>query len=342
MKILGYLFFVFVISFTSCSKPEKALSVIVGKADSTLLAMPLGMCADKMGNLFVADAGNNGIKKVNAQGEVTVYAGSGLAGDKDGSLNNATFNEPSGVFIDKKGVMYVAGFGGQNIRKITVDGQVTTIAGTGEEGYRDGPNDQALFSSPRGICVDSKGNIFVADCWNHRIRKITPDGTTSTFAGGGKRGELVINDWKDGWDTTARFDAPCGLSIDINDNIYVADANNHCIRKITPEGYVSTIAGVGKEKGLVDGRIGESLLNVPTEVFVDENFEVYFSDTYNNCVRKIDENGIVITLAGAGKEGFTEDSPLNSLLNMPRGLCLIENQLYFVEFNNHIIRKLQL
>jgi sugar lactone lactonase YvrE len=286
------------------------------------------MCSDPDGNLYIADAGHNQIRKVDPSGNVTVFAGTGEPGQKDGPVLEAMFNYPSGICTDGKGTFYVAGFGGQNVRKISAGGIVTTVAGTGEEGYRDGPGDQAQFSSPRGICIDSKGNLYVGDCWNHRIRKITPEGEVSTFAGGGKRGELVVNAWKDGQDTIARFDAPCGMAIDKHDNIYVADANNNCIRKISPDGYVETLAGIGGNRGSADGAYGESVLNCPTELIVADDGRVYFSDTYGNHIRIVSPEKITSTLVN------DSDS-----LKSPRGITLVNKSLFFIEHESKIIRR---
>ena len=341
MKAL--LFLSLILFLEACTQEsEPVLTTVVGASDTTLLVEPFGMCTDGNGNFFIADVGKHCISRVTSEGEVKVFAGTEKPGAADGDLETAGFNSPSGLCFDKNGNIYVAGFGGQNVRKITPDGAVTTVAGTGEEGYLDGPAGEALFSSPRGICIDSKGNLFVADCWNHRIRKISPDGMVSTFAGGGKRGELVVNDWKDGADTTARFDAPCGLAIDAHDNIFVADANNNSIRKITPDGMVTTLAGTDHRKGLVDGTKEEAILNVPTELYAAPDGTIYFSDTYNHCIRKIKPDGQVITLVGTGEEGFTAQEPLESLLSNPRGICVYNGFLYFVEMGNHTLRKLML
>ncbi|MDX8338559.1 NHL repeat-containing protein [Draconibacterium sp. IB214405] len=341
MKAL--LFFIPILFLGACNQsPKSILTTVAEISDTTLLVEPFGMCSDGSGNFYIADVGKHCISRVTPEGEIEVFAGTGNPGAADGKLKSAEFNSPSGVCFDKKGNLYVAGFGGQNVRKISPDGEVTAVAGTGEEGYQDGPADEAIFSSPRGVCVDSKGNIFVADCWNHRIRKISPDGMVTTFAGGGKRGELVVNDWKDGADTTARFDAPCGLAIDAQDNIFVADANNNSIRKITPDGKVTTLAGTDHRKGLSDGTKEEAVLNVPTELFAVSDGTIYFSDTYNHCVRKITPEGGVVTLVGTGEEGFSEKEPLESLLSNPRGICVYNGYLYFVEMSNHTLRKLKL
>jgi DNA-binding beta-propeller fold protein YncE len=332
----------FLLTLFACVHKPQQLVIVAGDKDSTQVNQPFGICADAKGNLFIADVGRHCITQLKNNGEIIVYAGIEKEGCNDGDRKTALFSAPSGICFDHSGNMYIAGFGGQNIRKITHEGVVSTIAGSGEEGYVDGPANQARFSSPRGICIDSKGNLFVGDCWNHRIRKIDTNGMVSTFAGGGKTGELVVNDWKDGADTVARFDAPCGLAIDQNDNIYVADANNSCIRKITSVGTVSTIAGIGKQKDLIDGPLGVSKCNVPTELTVTADNEVYFSDTYNHCIRKIDRNGIVSTLAGTGQKGFSNGLPRESLLSSPRGICIYKGELYFAEWGNHLIRKIKL
>lgn len=342
MKIHWLTFFLLLSIIIACVPNSKSLIVVAGDKDTTSIREPFGMCADKDGNFYIADVGRNCITKLNPKGEIVVYAGTGKEGNNDGYKDSASFIAPSGVCIDRDGNLFIAGFGGQNIRKIASGGKVTTIAGTGEMGYVDGLANQAQFSSPRGICIDSKGNLYVGDCWNHRIRKIDTNGIVTTFAGGGKIGELVKNGWKDGADTAARFDAPCGLAIDNFNNIYVADANNCCIRKITPGGYVSTIAGAVQKVGLIDGVLGVSRLNIPTELTVTNNEEVYFSDTYNHAIRKIDKLGRVTTLAGTGQKGFTNGTPKKSLLSSPRGICICEGKVYFTEWGNHVVRMLKL
>ena len=327
--LLSIVIFVMV---SSCKDANtERLVIIVGENDSTLFSQPFGMCSTADGNLYVADAGHHQIRKVSPDGEVSVFAGTGEEGHKDGPASEAQFNYPSGICTDGKGNFYVAGFGGQNVRKISAAGMVSTIAGTGEEGYLDGPGDEAMFSSPRGICIDSKGNLYVGDCWNHRIRKIAPDGMVTTFAGGGKIGVDVANDWKDGQDTAAYFSAPCGMAIDKHDNVYVADANNNCIRKISPEGMVETLAGIGGERWSRDGEYGKSVLNCPTELIVSENGIVYFSDTYGNHIRKITREKVTSTIIN------DSDS-----LTLPRGITILNRSLYFIEHQGGKLRKFRI
>ena len=318
------------------------LEIIAGENDTTLFMEPFGMCSDSEGNLYITDAGHHQVKKVTPGGVITIFAGTGHPGNTDGPAGSASFNYPSGICTDGEGNFYIAGFGGQNIRKISSDGNVSTIAGTGEEGYRDGAGAEALFSSPRGICIDSHGNLFVGDCWNHRIRKITPGGVVSTFAGGGARGELVVNDWRDGSDTLSRFDAPCGMAIDNEDNIYVADANNNCIRKISPGGIVTTLAGIAGRRESKDGKYGESVLNCPTELVVSDDGTIYFSDTYGNQVKKITGELEVVTVAGTGEPGKLNGEPINSTLASPRGITVSGDYLFFIEYSNRMVRRLKL
>jgi sugar lactone lactonase YvrE len=217
-----------------------------GDTASARFKTPFGICMDKSGNLYLADAGNNCIRKISATGTVTTLAGTGLAGYVDGPALSAQFNSPTGVCVDDSFNVYVADFQNQRIRKISFTGSVTTIAGSGTAGYLDGAPLTSQFNYPRGICRNKKGELFVGDSWNHRIRKIASNGTVSTYAGGGSTiGVSSIGSLVDAKDTAARFYTPCGLAIDRTGIIFVADAYNHRIRKIDTLKQVTTIAGSG-------------------------------------------------------------------------------------------------
>ncbi len=183
---------------------------------------PFGICIDTAGNLYIADAYNNCIRKISTDGQVSIYAGSGTAGYLDGEASEAKFNQPLNICLDDEGNMYVSDFINQRIRKISSDMMVTTIAGTGQSGHQNGAAAEAKFNYPRGICIDDTGNLYIGDSWNHRIRKISVDGVVSDWAGGGTViGVQSVGDYVDASDTAARFYTPCELSIDQFNNIFV-------------------------------------------------------------------------------------------------------------------------
>jgi serine/threonine-protein kinase len=205
-----------------------------------------GIAIDSGGDVFIADSYHNQIKKVTPEGTVSVFAGSGQAGSNDGTGTSASFNSPFGVAIDSSNNIYVADYGNNKIRKITPEAVVTTLAGSGQAGSADGVGNSASFNSPAGVTVDNSGNIYVADRFNHKIRKITPAGVVSTLAGSGQAGH------SDGTGTSASFDNPFGLAADSSGNTYVADTYNNEIREVTAAGVVTTIAG-STTPGFIDG-----------------------------------------------------------------------------------------
>jgi sugar lactone lactonase YvrE len=191
---------------------------------------PASLDVDQSGNVYVADTTNHRIRKIAPDGAVTTLAGPTqpgyAAGYTDGPAAEARFQSPHGVAVDGAGTIYVADTDNHCIRKITPDGTVTTLAGTNEAGYTDGPGTQARFSYPAGIAVDDEGNVYIADTANHRIRQIAPDGTVTTLAGSGQPGNA------DGLAAEAQFRAPEGVTVDTRGNVIVADTGNHRIRKI--------------------------------------------------------------------------------------------------------------
>ena len=203
---------------------------------------PQGVAVDNMGNLFVADSGNCTIRKVTPAGVVTTLAGSaGNPGSADGTGVAARFLWPGGVAVDRAGNVFVAD-GYNTIRKVTLAGVVTTLAGLASDscGSADGTGSAARFCSPCGVAVDSAGNVFVADSGNNTIRKVTPAGVVTTLAG--SAGDYGYGS-ADGTGSAARFYYPCGVVVDDAGNLFVADTQNNAIRKVTPEGVVTTLAG---------------------------------------------------------------------------------------------------
>lgn len=207
-----------------------------GPAAASRFSDPFGVVIDPVGNVLVADGGDsNRIRRITPEGVVSTFAG-GREGFTDGAGNIAAFDTPSALAIDRRGNVYVADTGNHAIRKISPSGVVSTIAGTGKAGYLDGPAATAQFNGPVGVAVDKAGNVFVADTYNDRIRRIAPDGTVTTVAGNGHPGDA------DGAAHTAAFDTPSGIAVAPNGTLYIADTGNDAVRAIAPGGLVSTIA----------------------------------------------------------------------------------------------------
>lgn len=240
---------------------------------------PYGLALDVAGNLYVGDVVNHRIRKITPEGIVSTLAGGnkGFA-DRKGSL--AKFNHPYGVTVDSLNNVYVADSYNNRIRKITPDGNVTTLGGTGNDGFVDGPGTIAEFYVPIGIVADNKGNIYVGDEGNSSIRKIDSDGVVTTLAGNGKFS------FSDGVGKNAEFNAPGGIAIDGEGNLFVADYLNNCIRKVTPSGEVRKIAG-NLKKGFADGPASEAQFYYPFGIAVDNSGNVYVGDHFNHRIRRI-------------------------------------------------------
>lgn len=299
---------------------------------------PTGIVKDAAGNLYVADRDNHRIRKITPAGAVTTFAGSGVAGLLDGTGTAAKFNQPYGITIDGSGNFYVADRLNHAIRKITPAGVVTTVAGNGNNGATNGTGAAATFWEPLNLAVDASGNIFVADYRNYVIRKITPAGVVTTFAG--TTGDAGF---ANGTGTSASFSGTFGITIDGSGNLYVGDHQNSCIRKITPAAVVTTVAGMGMQ-GWRDGQADSAKFFNPTQLIADAAGNLYVSDTYNNRIRMVTTSGQVITLAGTGNAGYVEGAGVSTQLDFPIGITgdFANNDLYICDFQNHRIRKLHL
>jgi sugar lactone lactonase YvrE len=250
-----------------------------GNALEAQFSSPSDAATDASGNVYVTDG--NRIRKISTAGIVSTIAGNEAAAFADGSGADARFNDPAGITVDASGNIFVADLGNNRIRKISATGSVTTVAGTGIQGYLDGAATDAKFNFPFGVAVDASGNIFISDLGNLRIRKISPAGSVSTLAGDGLSG------YKDGDPGTAEFGSALGVSLDASGNVYVADGANNVIRKISPAGAVSTLAGDGKRGGNEAPAPSAEFNNV-SDILVGANSTFYVADALNNRICKVE------------------------------------------------------
>lgn len=295
---------------------------------------PFGAAIDSAGNIYVADVWNHRIRKITSTGLVSTFAGSGFSGSQDGQATLATFNSPHGVAVDPTGIVYVADTSNNKIRIISTAGVVSTFAGNGTQGSQNGQGSSATFWGPYGVALDSAGNVYVVDTGNHLIRKITPTGVVSTFAGSGSAGS------QNGQGTVATFNFPRGIATDSAGNVYVADWFNHNIRKITPTGLVSTLAGSGSA-GSQNGQGSAASFDGPRGVTVDSSGNVYVADTGNRQIRKISASGLVSTLAGSGATGSQNGLSTSASFEGPSGVVVDSTgNIYVVDVLN--IRKISL
>jgi hypothetical protein len=326
-----------VYAFAPLAGDASVLDHTDGTGSNARFFNPTSVAVDTAGNVYVADGGDHTIRKVGAGGVVTTLAGmSGQAGSSDGSGSGALFLYPYAVAIDASGNVYVADSGNNNVRKVTAGGSVSTLAGNaGLTGSADGTGSAALFDQPQGIAVDAAGNVYVSDTNNSTIRKITAAGVVTTLAGAaGQTGS------SDGTGASARFSYPFGLAVDAVGNIYVADFDNSTVRKVTPGGAVSTLAGSAGVSGTADGQGGAAQFNHPEAVSVDAAGNVYVIDTSNQTLREITAVGSVSTLAGTPGIGGRADGtgPAASFF-YPGGVASTgSGTVYVADTGNHTIR----
>ena len=292
---------------------------------------PSAMVIDQAGNIYVSDHDNHSIRKITPAGIVSTFAGTGKPGFENGVRLKASFSHPYGLALDNKGNLYVGDVGNHCIRKITPAGKVSTLAG-GRKGFSDRKGDLAMFNHPYGVAVDSKNNVYVADSYNNRIRKIKPDGSTSTLAGNGNDGFV------DGRSSQAEFYVPIGIVIDDEDNVYVGDEGNSSIRKITPDGFVTTLAGNGKFS-FADGVGRNATFNAPGGIALDQQGNLYVADYLNHAVRRVSPSGEVRTIAGSVDKGFADGAPSEAKFYYPFGIAVDKSGLVYVgDQYNHRIR----
>jgi PKD repeat protein len=284
-----------------------------------------GIALDGAGNVYVTESGNRDVRKITASGLVTTLAS-----------GTGKFGEPRGVAVDSSGNLFVGDYSANVVRKVTSTGTVSTYAGTAPTpGSSDGTISTALFNGPSGVAIDTAGNLYVADTLNNTVRKITPAGTVTTLAGMAGRTSSV-----DGSATSARFQDPYAVAVDGAGNLYVADATDHSIRKITSDGTVTTLAGKGGSFGSTDGAGTAARFNAPLGIAADSAGNVYVADTGNSTLRKITAAGVVTTVAGsAGMGGSTDGTGTAARFMSPYGVTVDSVGTIYVVESTAAVRK---
>ena len=324
-------------------------SASTGSADGTggsaRFYWPSGAAVDSSGNNYVADTENGTIRTVTSAGVVSTLAGSaGNYGTNDGTGSSARFYGPQAVAVGSASTLYVADTANNTIRKVTSAGVVTTLAGlAGTSGLTDGTGTGALFNAPQGLTVDGSGTVYVADTWNHTIRKMTSGGVVTTLAGlPGYYGDIDGTSAGTGTNT-ARFYCPSGVAVDGSGNVYVADTRNHTIRKVTSAGVVSTLAGLAGVWGSADGINSNARFNQPQDITVDLSGNLYVLDSGNQTVRMVTPvgtNWVVTTIAGqADLSGSADGTGGGARFLYPGGLGMnAAGSFGIADWGNNTIR----
>lgn len=336
--------------------PEGIISTVAGNGDrgysgdddlatATPLSLPTGVALDTSGNLFIADTGNNRIRKVHL-GVISTVAGDGtpgFSGDED-DATAAQLKQPTAVAVDMAGNLFFADTANQRIRKVTTEGVISTVAGIGTAGFSGdgGQAASAAFSYPIGLALDSAGNLFIADAFNYRVRKLTSGGVIGTVAGNGMAGFSGDGDRA----ISAQLKNPVSVAVDSAGNLFIADSGNHRVRKVTSNGAIRTVAGNGDPGFSGDDGPGTSAqLSHPTGVAIDAAGNLFIVDHDNNRIRKVTPDGVISTVVGIGTAGFSGDGgpAISAQLNYPMGITAdAAGNLFIADYDNNRIRKVTL
>jgi sugar lactone lactonase YvrE len=314
-----------------------------GAATNSGLSGPYGVALDARGNLFIADDGNQRIRKVDTNGIITTVAGTntyGFFGDGGAATNAALWN-PCGLAVDAAGNLFIADESNSRIRKLGTNGIITTVAGTNSIGVL-GDGGLAVNSNlnnPLGVALDAAGNIFIADAYNSRLRKVNTNGIINTIAGNG----TISYCGDDGPAIAAGLSTLGGITMDPGGNVFVTDTGNARIRKVGTNGLITTVAGNGIFTFSGDNVAATNTsLDYPTSVAADAHGNLYIADESNNRIRKVNASGIISTVAGTNSSGFGGDGgpATNAILSGPSGVALDAlGNLFIADASNERVRK---
>ena len=315
-----------------------------GPASSAQVNRPSGVAMDSFGNLYVADTANNRVRRISPGGAIDTVVGFGPAGfsGDGGPAVSALLNQPTGVAVDSTGNLYIADTGNNRIRFVNLQGTIGTLAGNGNAGlFGDGGSAQAAaLHAPRGVAVDSAGNVYIADTLDHRVREVTTDGVINTVAG---RGQGFSGDG--GPAVNAQLNLPTAVAVDAAGLLYIADQANGRIRKVSALGNITTVAGGGSTNGPGDGGPAvNAQLIAPQGLAVDRLGNLYVADSGENRLRKVTIDGQIATIAGTGQCCYANDGGpgTSALLNQPWGVTLDSlGDVFFADSGNNAIRLLQ-
>ena len=303
---------------------------------------PWGAGLDATGNLYIADTGNNRIRKVDSAGAIHTVAGNGIAGfsGDGGPAIAASLNGPFGVAVDAAGNIYIADTNNNRIRRVDAKGIISTVAGSDTFGFGGdgGPATAATLYAPENIALDALGNLYIADWGNARVRMVNRAGMISTVAGNGANG--YNGDGQPA--TAARISARC-VAVDLAGNLYIADEESSRIRKVDREGVISTVAGNGSFDFSGDGGPAiEASLYSPYAVAVGKSGYIFIADFVNNRVREVDSDGLIHTVAGDGIAGFSGDGGAATAAQLSNltGIAIDAEENIYVPDGSHRIREI--
>jgi trimeric autotransporter adhesin len=314
-----------------------------GPATNASLGVPTWVAVDAAGNLFIADFGNNVIRKVGTNGIITTVAGNktaGYSGD-GGAATNASLDDPCSVVLDNAGNLFISDYGNDVVREVGIDGIITTVAGNGTAGYSGdgGTATNAELDELAGVTVDATGNLFIADSGNNVIRKVGTNGIITTLAGNGSEGFSGDG----GAATNASLWGPGGVAVDAAGDVLFADEANQRVRKVGTNGIITTVAGNGTKGYSGDGGVAtKASLLYPSSVVVDTMGNLFINDSGNYRIRKVGTNNIISTVAGDGYDEFAGDGgpAANATLYNPESVAAdAAGHLFIVDSGNDRIRK---